>query len=152
MQRMKVWSLVRELRFLHHAEQLSLHTTDTEPECSWAQVPQLGSPCATTKGSLMPLTNKICCLVTKLCLTLCGPMDCSPPGSFVYGIFQARILEWVAISSSKGSSWPRDLFLHFLHCQADSLPWSHLGSLPAVPECSLFSASSPSCCLLSFWW
>ena len=36
------------------------------------------------------------------------PMDCSPPGSSVLGIFQARILEWVAISSSRGSSWPRD--------------------------------------------
>ena len=35
-------------------------------------------------------------------------MDCSPPGSFVYGILQARILEWVAISFSRGSSWPRD--------------------------------------------
>ena len=42
------------------------------------------------------------------CLTLCDPMDCSPPGSSVHGIFQARILEWVAISSSTGSSWPRD--------------------------------------------
>ena len=39
---------------------------------------------------------------------LCNPMDCSPPGSSVHGILQARILEWVAISSSKGSSWPRD--------------------------------------------
>ena len=36
------------------------------------------------------------------------PMDCSPPGSSVHGIFQARILEWVAISSSRGSSWPGD--------------------------------------------
>ena len=36
------------------------------------------------------------------------PWDCSPPGSSVYGILQARILEWVAISFSKGSSWPRD--------------------------------------------
>ena len=35
-------------------------------------------------------------------------MDCRPPGSSVYGIFQARILEWVAISYSRGSSWPRD--------------------------------------------
>ena len=42
------------------------------------------------------------------CLTLCDPMDCGPPGSSVYGIFQARILEWVAISFSKVSSWPRD--------------------------------------------
>jgi len=46
------------------------------------------------------------CLVAKLCLTLCDPMDRSPPGSFVHGIFQARILEWVAISFSKGSSGP----------------------------------------------
>ena len=42
------------------------------------------------------------------CLTLCKPMDCSPPGSSVHGILQARILEWVAIPFSRGSSWPRD--------------------------------------------
>ena len=40
--------------------------------------------------------------------TLCYPMDCSLPGSTVHGIFQARILEWVAISFSRRSSWPRD--------------------------------------------
>ena len=38
---------------------------------------------------------------TQLCLTLCDPMDCRPPGSSVYGILQVRILEWVAISFSK---------------------------------------------------
>ena len=38
----------------------------------------------------------------------CNPMDCSPPGSSVYGILQARILEWVAISFSTASSWPRN--------------------------------------------
>ena len=47
-------------------------------------------------------------LVTQSCLTLCDHMDCSPPGSSVHGILQARILEWVANSSSRGSSWPRD--------------------------------------------
>ena len=47
-------------------------------------------------------------LVAQSCLTPCNPMDCSPPGSSVDGIFQARILEWVAISSSRGSSRPRD--------------------------------------------
>ena len=46
--------------------------------------------------------------VTPSCPTLCNTMDCSPPGSLVHGIFQAWILEWVAISFSKGSSWPRD--------------------------------------------
>ena len=42
------------------------------------------------------------------CLTLCHPMDCSLPDPSVHGILQARILEWVAIPSSRGSSWPRD--------------------------------------------
>ena len=44
----------------------------------------------------------------QLCLTLCDPMDCSPLGSSVHGIFQARILEWVAVSFSRWSPWPRD--------------------------------------------
>ena len=48
------------------------------------------------------------CLVAKLCLALCDPMDCSTPGSSVHGISQAKILEWVAISVSRGSSRPRD--------------------------------------------
>ena len=47
-------------------------------------------------------------LVSKSCPTLCEPMGCSPPGSSVHGILQARILAWVDLSSSKGSSWPRD--------------------------------------------
>ena len=46
--------------------------------------------------------------VARSCPTLCDPVDCSPPGSSVHGIFQARILEWVAISFSRGSSQPRD--------------------------------------------
>ena len=43
------------------------------------------------------------------CSTLCKPVDCSPPGSSVHGVFQARIPEWVAMPHSRGSSWPRDL-------------------------------------------
>ena len=46
--------------------------------------------------------------VTQSCPTLCDPVDCSPPGSSVRGILQARILAWVAISFSRGSSRPRD--------------------------------------------
>ena len=50
-----------------------------------------------------------CCLVVQSCLTLCDPVNCNPPGSSRnHGILQARILDWVAISSSRGSSWPRD--------------------------------------------
>ena len=46
--------------------------------------------------------------VAQSCPTPCDPMDCSPPGSSVHGISQARILEWVAISFSRGFSRPRD--------------------------------------------
>ena len=48
------------------------------------------------------------CEVTQSCPTLCDPTDCSLPGSSICGIFQARIMEWVAISFSRGSSRPRD--------------------------------------------
>ena len=59
-------------------------------------------------------------LVAHSCPTLCDPMDCSPPGSSVYGILQARILEWVAVPSSRGSSQPRD-WTQSPTLQADSL-------------------------------
>ena len=51
---------------------------------------------------------KVKVLVTQSCLSLCYPMDYSPSGSSVHGILQARILEWVAISFSRGSSQSRD--------------------------------------------
>ena len=61
----------------------------------------------------------------RLYPTLCDPMDCSLPGSFVHRILQARILEWVAISSSRRSSRPRDQTLvSYVSC---------IGSLPLVP-------------------
>ena len=52
--------------------------------------------------------TRVCAKSLQSCPTLCNPMDCSPPGSSVYGILQARIREWVAMPSSKGSSQPRD--------------------------------------------
>ena len=55
-----------------------------------------------------PCDSFALCSVAQSCLTLCDPVDCSPPGSSVHGIFPARILEWVAISSSRGSSHPKD--------------------------------------------
>ena len=50
----------------------------------------------------------VCAQSLQSCPTFCDPMDCRPPGFTVYGILQARILKWVAISSCRGSSWPRD--------------------------------------------
>ena len=58
---------------------------------------------------LVHLFSKVIrCLVTQLCLTLCDPMNCSPPGFSVHGISQANILEWIAISFSRGCSPPRN--------------------------------------------
>ena len=50
----------------------------------------------------------VCAKSLQLCSPLCNPTDCSPPGSSVHGILQARTLEWVAMPSSRGSSRPRD--------------------------------------------
>ena len=57
----------------------------------------------------------------------CDPVDCSPPGFSVYGILQARILEWVAISSSREIFPTQGSNSRLLHRQLDSLPLSHLG-------------------------
>ena len=69
--------------------------------------------------------------VIQSCPTLCNPRDCSLPGSLVHGIFQARILEWVAISISKGSSGPRD--------------WTQFSSAQSSPTlCDPMNCSTPS--------
>ena len=65
-----------------------------------------------------------CCLFTKSCQTLCDPMDCSPLGSFVHGIFQARILDWVAISFSRESSQPMDKTHVFCLAEKNSFKFS----------------------------
>ena len=68
----------------------------------------------------------------QLCLTLCDPVDCSLSDSSVCGILQARILEWVAVSFSRGSSQPRSLAL-----QADSLPSESLSSVQSLSSCPI---------------
>ena len=61
-----------------------------------------------------------CCLVTQSCQTVCNPLDCSPPGSSVHGILQARILEWVAMPFFQ-EIFPiqglNQCLLHLLHCR-----------------------------------
>ena len=72
---------------------------------AWMPSPQRDLPnCPYLKRPL----KRVKVLVAQLCLTLCDTMDCSPPGSSVHGILQARILEWVAIPFSRGSSWLKD--------------------------------------------
>ena len=71
------------------------------------------------------------CVCSLLCLVLCDSMNSNPPGSSVHGIVQARILEWVAISSSRGSSLLRDHTCASYKSpalQAYSLPLSHQGN------------------------
>ena len=75
--------------------------------------------------------GKYACMCAQSCPTLCNPLVCNPPGSSVRGILQARILEWVAISFSRGIFLTQGLnqnLLRLLHWEADSLLLSHWGS------------------------
>ena len=59
----------------------------------------------------------VCAKLLQLCLTLCDPIQCSPLGSSVCGILQPRILEWVAMPSSRGSSWCRGwTYVSYVFC------------------------------------
>ena len=91
-------------------------------------------------------------LKTYVCVPSCSvvsdsldPMDCSPPDFSVLRISQARILEWIAISFSRGSFWPKDatrISLSFLHWQASPLPLSHLGR-STLKEMSCYTPTIP---------
>ena len=70
--------------------------------------------------------------VTQLCPTLCHPMDCSPTDSSFHGILQARILEWVAISFSRGIFLTQGSNLGLLHCRQTLYP-SELPGKPFEP-------------------
>ena len=78
------------------------------------------------------------CSIAQSYLSLCDLMDYSPPGSSIHGISHARILEWVAISSSRGSSWPRDqtciscIAGKYFTSEPSGKPISRKGSL--IPE------------------
>ena len=88
--------------------------------------------------------------VVTQCPTLCDPMDCSPPGSSVRGILQARVLEWDAMPSSRGSSQPREA-PGFPAGQTDSSPSDPPGSfsthltLPLSLWHSFWEAQSQIC-------
>ena len=79
-----------------------LSSVETFLTPGWAYRPLLCSPVALPAD--IPL---VCAKLLQSCPTLCDPMDCSPPGSSVHGILQARMLEWVVMSFSRGFSWPR---------------------------------------------
>ena len=97
--------------------------------------------------------------------TLCNPLVCSLPGFSVHGILQTRILEWVAISSSRGSFWPRNqthiayvscigrqalyYYCHLgLYSFKDSIPFWFIASI----ECSSLCYAINPYCLFYIWW
>ena len=83
------------------------------------------------------------------CLTLCDPVDCSPPGCSIHGILQARILERVAVTSSRGSSPTQGSdpsLLYILHWQAGSLPPAPPRKPTNVNRFSSVAQSCPSLC------
>ena len=104
--------------------------------------------CKQGQFNLFPFWFWCCCLsVIKSCPTLCDPMDCSPPGSSVHGISQARILKWVAISFSRGSSWPK---IKPISLALASLSLSHhLSDLDAVYFSYLVALAMTSSTLLN---
>ena len=81
----------------------------------------------------------MCAQWPQSCLTLCDPMDCNPPGPSVHGILQARILEWVAISFSRGFYQPRDRTVSAASPALQQIvyPLSHLKSPFSLPILSL---------------
>ena len=96
----------------------------------------------------------VCVKVTQSCPTLCDPMDYSPPGSSVHEMLQARLLKWVAIPFSRGSSWPGDQTQ--VSCTASRFftDWANLeehrkpcGVITPTPP-TLWNVLIPSLCLI----
>ena len=79
--------------------------------CSWGKGGRAGRLLIMGElmsGCIIGCHTCMCAQLLQSCPALCNPMDCSPPSSSVHGILQARILEWVLMPSSRGSSYPRD--------------------------------------------
>ena len=98
--------------------------------------------------------------------TLCDPVDCSPPGSPIHGISQARVLEWVAIPFSRGSSWLRNwncilcsgrqTLYHRVTWEVPLGSWSDLGEVMLILFFGLFfrlrnQARSLQCSMARYW-
>ena len=99
--------------------------------------------CYPTICSVTPFSS--CAVLSRFqsCLTLCNTTNCSPPGSPIHGLLQARIWGWIAVTFSRGSSQPRlNLgLLHLLHWQAGSLPLAPLGNSQSSPTSWFFPMS-----------
>ena len=103
--------------------EISNSLTNASPHVLW-QVIMMN--CTYSNYALRKSESEVKVLVAQLCLILCDPMDCSPPGFSVHGILQARILEWIAIPFSRGLPHP-GIKTWSPAFQADSLPSEPLG-------------------------
>ena len=96
-------------------------------------------------SSLSPAPVCICAQSLQSCLTLCDPVDCSPQGSSVHGILQARTLEGIAMPSSRGSSRLRDqALLCLLHWQVGSLPLAPPGKFNPWQQSTFWTCQKES--------
>ena len=89
------------------------------------------------------------------CLTLCDCMGCSPPGSSAHGVLQARILEWVAVPFSRGSSQPRDrthVCLHFSALVGRFFTTSTTWEAPYVCVCVCVCVCVYDHVFIIYWW
>ena len=120
-----IWSLSRRVRRAESCR--SLHAYSALPEYVHTHAHTHTHTLTLTHTLTVIPSHSVCpCAVCakslQSCPALCDLMDCSLPGSSAHGILQARILEWVAVPSSRGSPPPRDQTLRLLHLQAGSLP------------------------------
>ena len=109
-----VWTLSCGCQFwlYTNGQKLVLRPNVTNCKTAWETYSLAGWPIlAETWGWAVP------CLITQSCPTVCDPLDCSPQGSSVHGILQARILEWVAIFLLQGIFLTQGWSLHLLHCR-----------------------------------
>ena len=165
----ETWRTTRDMGFSWHQwtancsgqifESVILDKTPASPraDCRTAQGTRLGSDSKNAKSLYLgwcvtqqKLTDTpsmaefmsilSLCSVAKSCPTLCDPMCCAPLGSLVYGILQARRQEWVAISSSRVSSWPREwtqvswLAGRFFTLSHQESPYPYKGLYPFLPQ------------------
>ena len=88
----------------------------------------------------------VLCLVTQLCLTLCDLMDCSCQAPLSMGILQVRILEWLAMLSFRGSSWPRDrIHVSYVSCIVSQVLYNYIPVLvhKLLAQCLRITCSAP---------
>ena len=140
-------NLIRNKDILLHDQKTIIRLWEvTVPEYCLVSSPNLDF-------SIAPKIILVCvcvcvCVCVQSCLTLCNPKDCSLPGSSVHGISQARILDWVAIPSSRTSSQPkgrtwvscidRRSLYHLSHQVGEKGPWN-------LPSCCVCRNLKPRC-------